>query len=246
MDVVPLSIGVEIDKGKFDVLIPRNTTIPYKATKEYSTVEDNQEDVDIVVYEGERPQTKHNHKLGEFALEGITRAPQGDPTITVTFSVDADGLLTITATEALANKSKSLTVESSEHLSEAEVRQMIEMAAKFQKEDAASLRADDARAALQGQFEELDRLVARLPGGPSAKLQKRLKFVPHGKEWLARKLDQCKDTAELEGKLGKLTKLLEKALKRARKESSRKRPRAGEAGEGGNDSSEEEDSNEDE
>ncbi|RNC30183.1 putative heat shock protein 70, partial [Trypanosoma cruzi] len=111
MDVVPLSIGVEVDDGKFDVIIRRNTTIPYCATKEYSTVEDNQDEVEVQVFEGERPLTRHNHKLGAFILDGISRAKKGDPTITVTFSVDADGILTITASEELANVKKTLIVE---------------------------------------------------------------------------------------------------------------------------------------
>ncbi|EPY41394.1 heat shock 70kDa protein 1/8, partial [Angomonas deanei] len=220
MDVVPLSIGVEVDNGKFDVIIPRNTTIPYKAVKEYSTVEDYQQDVDIVVYEGERPLTKHNHKLGEFSLEGITRAKKGVPTINVTFSVDADGLLTITATEAAAGKSKSLTVQNSERLSDEEMSQMIEMAKKFQKEDSLQVVKEDTRHTLEGLFQEINTSLATMKQPPSAKLQKRVKFLPHGEDWVREKLDHYESVREINEKADKIKHLCDKALKRARRESS--------------------------
>ncbi|KPA85088.1 putative mitochondrial heat shock protein 70 [Leptomonas pyrrhocoris] len=227
MDVVPLSIGVEIDNGKFDVIIPRNTTIPYKATKEYSTVEDYQEDVDVYVYEGERPLTKHNHKLGEFTLEGITRAKQGVPTITVTFSIDANGLLTITGTEEVANKKQTLVVQNDERLSEKEVQEMIETAKKFSREDA----VDGARAAakrdLEAALETLSAAIVAMPQPPSVKLQKRLDaFVPRTHEWIARQLPSYTTTAEVEEKTKKIAKLAKKALKKVQKEASGDAPAA--------------------
>ena len=225
MDVVPLSIGVEIDDGKFDVIIPRNTTIPYKATKAYSTVEDYQEDVDVYVYEGERPLTKHNHKLGEFTLEGITRAKQGVPTITVTFSIDANGLLTITGTEEIANKKQTLVVQNDDRLSEAEVQAMIETAKKFAKEDAVDVAKAAAKRDLEAALEVLSSAIAAMPQPPSAKLQKRLDaFIPRTHEWVARQLPTYTTTAEVEEKTKKIAKLAKKALKRVQRETNGEAP----------------------
>lgn len=227
MDVVPLSIGVEIDNGKFDVIIPRNTTIPYKATKSYSTVEDYQEDVDVYVYEGERPLTKHNHKLGEFTLEGITKAKQGEPTITVTFSIDANGLLTITGTEEIANKTQTLVVQNDDRLSEAEVQAMIETAKKFAKADAVDAAKEAAKRELEAGLETLSAAIAAMPQPPSAKLQKRLDaFVPRTHEWIAQQLPTYATTAEVEEKTKKIAKLAKKALKKVQKEASGEGPAA--------------------
>lgn len=245
MDVVPLSIGVEIDGGRFDVLIPRNTTIPYKATKEYSTVADNQDGVDIDVYEGERPLTKHNHKLGEFSLEGVTRAKKGDPTVTVTFSVDENGLLTITASEALKNNTKSLTVQNSERLSDEQVREMLETAGRLQSDDAVAVAVTEGKERLRAVLKGLEAAVAQLPQAPSLKLQKRLRFVPHAEEWIQAQMDKYTNMKELRTKVEKIMKLAKKALKRIRKErdgksaggsgsgEGKKRPRAPEDGEEG-------------
>jgi heat shock 70kDa protein 1/2/6/8 len=227
MDVVPLSIGVEIDNGKFDVIIPRNTTIPYKATKEYSTVEDNQEDVDVYVYEGERPLTKHNHKLGEFTLEGITRAKQGEPTITVTFSIDANGLLSITGTEKVANKTQTLVVQSDDRLSEKEVQAMIEAAKKFSSADAVDVAKAAAKQDLESALETLSAAIASMPQPPSAKLQKRLDvFIPRTHEWITQQLPTYATTAEVEEKTKKIAKLARKALKKVQKEANSGAPAA--------------------
>ncbi|CAJ1030372.1 putative Hsp70 protein/MreB/Mbl protein [Leishmania utingensis] len=218
MDVVPLSIGVEVDDGKFDVVVPRNTTIPYKATKEYSTVEDYQQDVDVCVYEGERPLTKHNHKLGEFTLEGITRAKKGKPTITVTFSIDADGLLTITGTEELANKRQTLVVQNDDRLSEAQVKEMIDMSKKLSKEDAVDDAREAARRKVKGALETLSTVIAAMPQPPSSHLQKRLDaFTSHARDWMARLLPSYSTAAEVEEKANKIAKLAKKAIKKVEK-----------------------------
>ncbi|KAG5475211.1 hypothetical protein CUR178_04664 [Leishmania enriettii] len=218
MDVVPLSIGVEIDNGAFDVVVPRNTTIPYKATKEYSTVEDYQQDVDVCVYEGERPLTKHNHKLGEFTLEGITRAKKGKPTITVTFSIDANGLLTITGTEELANKKQTLVVQNSDRLSEAQVKDMIEMSKKFAKEDAVDAAREAARRTVKGALGALSSAIAAMPQPPSSKLQKRLDaFTSHAREWIARQLPSYSSATEVEEKAKKIAKLAKRVIYKVEK-----------------------------
>ncbi|KAF8275987.1 heat shock protein 70 [Trypanosoma cruzi] len=219
MDVVPLSIGVEVDDGKFDVIIRRNTTIPYCATKEYSTVEDNQDEVEVQVFEGERPLTRHNHKLGAFILDGISRAKKGDPTITVTFSVDADGILTITASEELANVKKTLIVENTERLSDEAVQKMIEVAQKFSAKDAVAVSIMDATQRLTSGFTELETALAAMPLPLSKKLQRHVAFLTHGKQWLEQQLPNYTETHAVDVKTTKIMKLVQKAMKTLQRES---------------------------
>ncbi|RNE99028.1 putative heat shock protein 70 [Trypanosoma rangeli] len=232
MDVVPLSIGVEVDDGKFDVIIRRNTTVPYRATKEYSTVEDNQEEVEVQVFEGERPLTRHNHKLGAFILDGISHAKKGEPTITVTFSVDADGILTVTASEELAKVQKTLVVENTERLSDAAVQRMLEVAQALSEKDAVTVAIMDATQRLTHGFAELEAALGAMPLPLSAKVQRRVAFLEHGKDWLARQLPTYTETQVLERKTAKIMKLLQKAMKTLRRESH-----AGSGDENGSDSS---------
>lgn len=225
MDVVPLSIGVEVDGGKFDAIIPRNTTIPYKATKEYSTVEDYQEDVDIYVYEGERPLTKHNHKLGEFTLEGITKAPQGEPTITVTFSVDSNGLLTITGMEELGNKEHTLVVQNEDRLSEEKIVEMIELAKTWSKQDSLELTQERVKVSIEKALSTLTKAVHEMPHPPSEKLLKPLNaFIPRAIAWLNHQLPNYTSTADIEKRAHKILTLARKAMHKVQKETRREGP----------------------
>ncbi|KAH9600439.1 Heat shock protein 70 family [Trypanosoma melophagium] len=219
MDVVPLSIGVEIDDGKFDVIIRRNTTIPYRAAKAYSTVEDNQAEVEVRVFEGERPLTRHNHEIGTFVLDGITRAKKGEPTINVTFDVDADGILTITAAEELAHLTKTLVVANEERLSEEDVQKMIQVAQKFSAQDAVAVAIMDATQQLSRGFEEIEKALARITPPFSEKLQKRIAFLDHGKEWLSQQLPKYTEVQAVEAKMRKIMKLIHKAMKTVRREA---------------------------
>ncbi len=135
LDVVPLSLGVETLGGVFDVVIPRNTTIPTRKTKVYTTAEDNQTVVTIRVYQGERPIAKENRLLGEFNLEGIPPAPRGVPQIEVTFDVDANGILHVSAKDKATNKEASIRIEARTGLSEEEIQRMIREAEEHAEED---------------------------------------------------------------------------------------------------------------
>lgn len=245
MDVIPLSIGIDIDEGRMDVVVPRNTTIPYRTTKEYSTVQNNQKAVDIAIYEGERALTKFNHKLGEFSLEGIAPAKKGEPTITVTFSIDADGLLTVTATEEMqvtrrgkvsggkgTGQVKSLTVRRDHGLTPEEIKRMVEEAQRFSKKDALTVSIMDAQTRLTEGFASIDNLLNQLTSTTntshgdgtislSPRLQRRLKFVSHGKEWLKNRLSALTDEEEVNLKSAKITQLQSKAIRALKKEMTK-------------------------
>lgn len=125
LDVTALSFGLEVKGGIMDVLIPRNTTIPTKATRVYSTASDNQQGVTIAVYQGERKEVAYNQMLDRFDLNGIPPMPMGQPQIEVTFDISADGILQVSAVEKSTGKSSSLTIKSNSGLSEEEIQKMI-------------------------------------------------------------------------------------------------------------------------
>ncbi len=135
LDVTPLSLGVETLGGVMTVLIPRNTTIPVKKTEVFTTAEDNQTAVDIHVLQGERPMAADNMSLGRFRLEGIPPAPRGVPQIEVTFDIDANGILNVTARDKATGKEQKVTITASTNLSKDEVERMVQEAKAHEAED---------------------------------------------------------------------------------------------------------------
>ncbi len=135
LDVTPLSLGLETLGGVFTKLIERNTTIPVRKTQVFSTAADNQPAVTVNVLQGERPLAKDNVPLGRFDLDGIPPAPRGVPQIEVTFDIDANGILKVSAKDLGTNKEQHITISAPNKLSEDEVNNFVKQAEKFAEED---------------------------------------------------------------------------------------------------------------
>jgi molecular chaperone DnaK len=135
LDVTPLTLGVETLGGVMTPLIPRNTTIPTSKTEIFSTAADNQTQVEIHVLQGERPLAKDNKSLGRFILDGIPPAPRGVPQIEVTFDIDANGILTVTAKDKATGKSQAIKITGSTGLTKEEIERMKEEAEKHAEDD---------------------------------------------------------------------------------------------------------------
>lgn len=149
VDVIPLSLGVETVNGIMVNLIDRNTTIPAQQSKIFSTYFDNQTVVTIQIFEGERKFTRDNNCLGQFDLEGITPAPRGTPQIQVTFDIDANGILHVTALEKTSNVTKNITITNNRARSDDQIQQMLQEAQEFEEADNKRKEGIDAKNRLQ-------------------------------------------------------------------------------------------------
>ena len=173
LDVTPLSLGVETLGGVMTVLIPRNTTIPAHAEETFSTAEDNQTGVDIHVLQGERSTSSDNRTLGRFRLEGIRPAPRGQPQIKVKFDIDANGILSVTATDVQTGKDQRITITATGGLTEQEVQRLVADAERHADED----RRRREHVTLRNEADQLcyiaDRTVADTQGkAPEAELER--------------------------------------------------------------------------
>src|SRR5215468_9261174 len=159
LDVTPLSLGVETLGGVMTVQIPRNTTIPTRKVETYSTASDNQSGVEIHVLQGERKFAKDNRSLGTFKLDGIPPAPRGTPQIEVTFDIDANGILNVSAKDKATGKEQKITIQSSTGLTKEEAEKMRAEAESHSEDDRRRMEEVEARNRLDGMIYQSEKMI---------------------------------------------------------------------------------------
>ena len=160
LDVTPLSLGIETLGGVMTHLIERNSTIPSKKSQVFSTAADNQTSVEVVVYQGERQMAKDNHLLGRFSLDGIPPAPRGVPQIEVSFDIDANGILNVSAKDLGTSKEQKITIKQSAGLSDDEIDSMVKDAEAHAEEDKAKREVVESRNKLDSLIFQIEKMVS--------------------------------------------------------------------------------------
>ncbi|MDH5257708.1 MAG: molecular chaperone DnaK [Gammaproteobacteria bacterium] len=174
VDVTPLTLGVETLGGVATALISRNTPIPVKKTETFTTAADMQTTVSVHVFQGERPMSADNVKLGEFNLDGIPPAPRGIPKIEVTFDIDSNGILNVTAKDTATNKTQSISITGSTRLSESEKKRMVDEAEKYGEEDKARREEADKLNEADATCYQAEKMLAEFSDKLTDELKERL------------------------------------------------------------------------
>ncbi|MGM0380644.1 MAG: Hsp70 family protein, partial [bacterium] len=202
LDVTPLSLGVETQGGVFTKLIEKNTTIPTKKSEIFTTAEDNQSQVEIHVLQGERDLAAHNKSLGRFHLTGIPPAPRGTPQIEVTFDIDSNGILNVSAEDKGTGEKQEIEITGSTNLSEDEVEDMKEDAEKHAEEDKRHKELVEAK----NQADQLIRQIDDLMEEHSDKVDEQEKEeIEAARENLEEVMDEAEEADEIREAMEELT-----------------------------------------
>jgi molecular chaperone DnaK len=207
LDVTPLSLGIETLGGVTTVLIPRNTTIPTKKSETFSTADDNQTTVEIHVLQGERELATYNKTIGKFQLTGIPPAPRGMPQVEVTFDIDANGILHVTAKDKATGKEQKIRIEASSGLTDSEIDRMVKDAEKNAAEDKKQREAIDARNRLDSMTYEVEKNVKEWGDKVSAETKAKIDAAIER----ARKALRGDDMNEIRSAQEELTKVFSEA-----------------------------------
>jgi len=194
LDVTPLTLGIETMGGVMTALVPRNTTIPVSKSQIFSTAENNQTAVDINVLQGERPMSRDNKSLGMFRLEGIAPAMRGIPQIEVTFDIDANGIVNVSAKDKATNKEQKITITNSSNLSEEDIDKMVKEAEANAAEDKKKKEGAEIKNNANSLIASADRLTKDFEGKIAEDDAKKME---EQKEALKKALDEDKSTDEL-------------------------------------------------
>ena len=211
LDVTPLTLSIETAGGVATPMIERNTTIPKKASQLFSTYADNQTAVDIRVLQGERPMAKDNKLIGNFRLDGIAPAPRGLPQIEVTFDIDANGILNVSAKDKSTGKEQKITITNSSGLSKEEVERLRKEAELHAAEDAKIKETAEARNELDNMAYGLEKQIKENGGKLPAQIKGELEEGVKKAQELLKDNNATKEALKAESE--KLTKLLEQAAK---------------------------------
>jgi molecular chaperone DnaK len=230
LDVTPLTLSIETQGGVATSMIPRNTTIPIRKTETFSTAADNQPAVEVHVLQGERPLASQNRTLGKFQLTGIPPAPRGVPQIEVTFDIDANGILNVTAKDLATGKDQKITITSSSGLSKEDVERMAKEASVHSEEDKAKREEIEAKNQLDSLIYSVEQMLRENGDKISASERGEIENAVAD----ARKALDSNDKRTMDQAREKLTqashKLAEQMYKAAQPQSAGKRPSAGAPG----------------
>jgi molecular chaperone DnaK len=178
LDVTPLSLGIETLGGVMTVMIPRNTTIPHSKTEVFSTAADNQTAVDVYVFQGERQLARDNKSIGNFRLTELPPAPRGMPQIEVTFDIDANGILSVSAKDKATSRQQTIKIEAGSGLSEGEIKKMVDEAKQHEGDDKSRRELIEARNQLDARIYEVEKTLKehgeKLPGNEKTALEAEL------------------------------------------------------------------------